>query len=59
MTRNEIRVEILQGNLSKTKADEAFNYLRRLKLVDCVTEATEGRSTERWFAIRKKADAGK
>jgi hypothetical protein len=55
MTRNEIRVEILKGHLSKAKTDEAFNYLRRVKLADCVTETTEGRSIERWFATTKKS----
>jgi hypothetical protein len=56
MTRNKIRVEALKGNLSKEKTDEAFNYLRRLELAYSVTEATDGRSTERWFATQKKAD---
>lgn len=59
MTRTELRVEILQGNLSKAKTDEAFNYLRRLELAYCVTEATDGRSTERWFATQKQADGEK
>jgi hypothetical protein len=53
LTRNQIRVEILKGNLSKAKTDEAFNYLRRVQLANCVPETTEGRSTERWFALLK------
>jgi hypothetical protein len=52
MTRTEINVEIFQRHLSKTRIDEAFNYLRRVKLADCVTETTDGRSPERWFATR-------
>jgi hypothetical protein len=55
MTRTEIRVEILKGNLSKAKTDEAFNYLHRLKLAFFLTETREGRPTERWFATPKKS----
>ena len=55
MTRNEIRLEIFQGHLSGAKTDEAFNYLHRLNLALSVTETTDGRSIERWFATRKKS----
>jgi hypothetical protein len=56
MTRSEIRVKIFQKHLSKTKTDEAFNYLRRLEFAHSVTETTPGRSTERWFATPKKTE---
>jgi hypothetical protein len=54
MTRTEITVEIFQRNLSKTKIDEAFNYLRRLKLAYYVKIETPGRSSERWFTPPKQ-----
>jgi len=56
ITRTEITVEIFQRNLSKTKIDEALNYLRRLGFAYCVLEATNGRSSERWFATLKKTE---